>query len=77
MIITRCAYKNTRSESGRPVEYILNTDNIFRVNSWTNSNGNPTFMIYHGSDTYLCVDDYGAMNNIPARRTTVHRRKYL
>lgn len=84
IVITRHAYLDTHSEAGSPTKYEINVADITGVNSWTNSYGNPTFMIYTTeaetgkSHTYLCVDDYGAMNDIGhIYRNTVNRRKDL
>lgn len=79
MKLKRRAYLNTHSEAGRP-EYIeFNPQDVIRATVWVNSWGNPTYMLHlENGDTLLCVDDYGAMNNlnhISAR--SVNRKKDL
>lgn len=77
--ITRRGYINTHSEAGRPEPVTFKADSVIRSSVWINSYGNPTHMLYlDNGDTLLCVDDYGAMNNIyHISARTVTRRKDL
>lgn len=76
--VERYAYKNTTSEAGRPEKYTLRIKSIHWINTWTNYYGNPTYMFYmDDGTTYLMVDDYGCMNDIPKFAKVVGRKKDL
>lgn len=76
-IKTIYGYKNTSSQAGRGVNYEINTNDIVRANCWFNFYGNPSYVFHmHNGDTYLLVDDYGAMNKVNhLSRTLVNRKK--
>jgi len=78
-IVERYAYKNTLSEKGSPTKYKLRIKSIRNIYAWTNQWGNPSYgFIMENGDTYLLVDDYGALNdisNVPVKY--VNRRKDL
>ena len=73
------AYKNTLSEAGRPTEYTIDPSDVVRINCWFNIHGNPSYgFVMSSGDTYLLIDDYGAMNGINhLTRQLVPRRKDL
>lgn len=77
--IMRYAYKNTNSSAGKITEYAIKVSDIVRVHVWVNRYGNPSYgYIMANGDTYLMIDEYGAMNglsHLTARK--VSRRKDL
>ena len=72
-------YKNTSSSKGSPVKYEIKALDIIRVNVWFNMYGNPSYgFIMSNGDTYLLIDDYGAMNDVDhLSRRNVNRKKDL
>jgi len=77
-MLERYAYINTRSEAGRPEKVTFNTIDVTGFTVWTNTFGNPTWMIYlAGGKTLLCVDDYGCENDMPRSARIVQRKKDL
>lgn len=63
--ITRYAYVDTLSTAGRPERVDLDTRDVTSVRVWTNSYGNPTYALsLRDGRTLVCVDDYGAANNL-------------
>ena len=71
------AYKNTTSSAGRGVEYEIEQTDIDSIKCWFNFYGNPSYVFHMSNgDTYLLVDDYGAMNDIShLSRDCVKRKK--
>lgn len=70
-------YHNTASSAGRPTHYELNPEHIESVKCWFNCYGNPSYVFHMSNgDTYLLIDDYGAMNGIEhLSRKVVNRKK--
>lgn len=70
-------YKNTTSQAGRGQEFEIQISEIVRANCWFNFYGNPSYVFHmENDDTYLLVDDYGAMNKVNhLSRTLVSRKK--
>ena len=77
-MITRYAYRDTLSEAGSPNYYKIDPKTVTHAYVWLNSYGNPTYTLYTDEAFYMCVDDYGAMNNINhISAQTVQRKKDL
>jgi hypothetical protein len=76
-IKTIYGYKNTASQAGHGKEFEIETTEIIRANCWFNFYGNPSYVFHmENGDTYLLVDDYGAMNKVNhLSRTLVNRKK--
>lgn len=75
-IKTIYGYKNTCSSAGRGQNYEIETKDIVRANCWFNFYGNPSYVFHmENGDTYLLVDDYGAMNKVNHISRVVVKRK--
>lgn len=72
-------YKNTTSTAGRGVHQEIVISEIALVNCWFNMYGNPSYVFHmNNGDTYLLVDDFGAMDKINhLSRVIVKRKKDL
>ena len=72
-------YKNTSSSAGRGKDYTIKPSEVVRANVWFNVYGNPSYgLIMSNGDTYLLIDDYGAMNQLNhLSRHNVSRKKDL
>lgn len=72
-------FKNTSSSAGFPKEYEIDPNDIEKINVWYSSMGNPSYgFIMNNGDTYLLIDDNGAMNGVTHLfRTHVKRKKDL
>ena len=70
-------YKNTTSQAGSGKHYTINTLDIDSIKCWFNYYGNPSYVFHmNNGDTYLLVDDYGAMNDVRhLSREVVSRKK--
>lgn len=80
--VARYAYRDTDSEAGKPKKYMIRVTTVRDIRRWVNSNGNPTYVIRtaenDGPHTYMCVDDFGATNDLSHKRVlNVPRRKDL
>lgn len=71
------AYKNTTSQAGMPTKYEINPSEIDSIKCWFNYHYNPSYVFHmNNGDTFLLVDDYGAMNGINhLSRQLVNRKK--
>lgn len=70
------AYKNTTSQAGRAKYHTINIKDIVRANCWFNYYGNPSYVFHmENGDTYLLVDNYGAMNKVNHLSRVVVKRK--
>lgn len=71
------AYKNTTSQAGKAQYFDVNVNDIDVIKCWFNYYGNPSYVFHMtNGDTYLLVDDYGAMNGIShLSRKVVNRKK--
>ena len=79
MLKTIFGYKNTSSSAGNGIHHEINTDNVLRAYVWFSSLGNPSYGFHMvNGDTYLLIDDYGAMNGLSRlSRIEVSRKKHL
>ena len=72
------AYKNTSSAAGSPTKYDIDPNEVIRANVWFNFYGNPSYGFHMSNgDSYLLIDDYGAMNGLSINRRDVNRKKDL
>lgn len=71
------AYKNTTSQAESPTHYDIEQLHIDSIKCWFNMYGNPSYVFHmNNGDTFLLIDDYGAMNKINhLSRTVVNRKK--
>tara|TARA_R110002020_G_scaffold474232_2_gene705041 strand:+ start:861 stop:1097 length:237 start_codon:yes stop_codon:yes gene_type:complete len=78
MKIQRNCYIDTLSEAGSSTRVEFDSELVYAANSWTNSYGNPTTRLYlKDGRRLLCVDDYGALNDLSIGAHYVNRRKDL
>jgi len=70
------SYLNTQSEAGLPETHFILPDEVCLASCWTNSYGNPTWVLHMtNGDTHLMPDAYGATNGLPNTPTRVVRRR--